>query len=62
MSSRGSRRHRAQVLTEAADAYQRAGGIGAPMFECYALRLEVESGNTFVDLNALIAARLHDKA
>lgn len=37
-------------------AYQEAGGIGAPLFECYALRLEIEGGADASDVETLIEA------
>lgn len=37
-------------------AYQRAGGRGAPLFECYALRLETEGVPVHADADDLVSA------
>lgn len=37
-------------------AYQRAGGRGAPLFECYALRLDTEGVRAHGDADSLVTA------
>jgi len=37
-------------------AWRRAGGDGAPLFECYALQLDMDSGGAMACANRMIAA------